>query len=223
MGYWINGEWVWNHSWRRPLFDWEMVVLIELNCLLDNVALKQDIANRWTWKASPDGAYSVKTAYKTIQIQHQEGYNSLLKVIWMANAPLKSKAFGWRILINKIPTKMNMIRRGIELSTDQRLCALCKEQDESTNHLFFACKITYAVWQKIYNWCGFSSVLQNDGATHLSHHLIFIKEKKLKSIWPMIWLMGRRQHLHKSKDNDDNAQANATLDRTTPSSSLLTS
>ncbi|KAK7274638.1 hypothetical protein RIF29_15734 [Crotalaria pallida] len=143
LGYWINGEWVWNHTWRRPLFDWEMVVLIELNCLLENVALKQDIADRWTWKASPDGTYSVKTVYKSIQVQQQEGDNSLLKVIWKANAPLKSKAFGWRILINKIPTKMNLIRRGIELSTDQRLCALCREQDESTNHLFFACKIAY--------------------------------------------------------------------------------
>ncbi|KAK7267401.1 hypothetical protein RIF29_20073 [Crotalaria pallida] len=87
LGSWINGVWVWNLTWRRTLFDWEKVVLNELNILLENVALKQDSTDSWTWKAAVDGVYSVKSAYKTIQIQHQEGDNS--------NTASGRLGFGW--------------------------------------------------------------------------------------------------------------------------------
>ena len=47
---------------------------------------------------------------------------------------------GWRVLLDRIPSKTNLAKREVEVAN--RLCELCKEEDEATRHLFFDCKIS---------------------------------------------------------------------------------
>lgn len=66
--------------------------------------------------------------------------------------PLEVKAlpstqhFAWRVLINRITTNDNLSRRGILRGSN--LCVMCGNADESSNHLFFSCKIAWSVWNQ---------------------------------------------------------------------------
>jgi len=58
-----------------------------------------------------------------------------------------AKFFMWRVILNGIPTKVNLRLRGVNLNNDN--CAMCGEHEESLSHLF----ITYRVATKVWNMC----------------------------------------------------------------------
>jgi len=64
--------------------------------------------------------------------------------LWNLNRILRATIIGWRVLIDRIPTKKNLAKRGVKVAN--RLCDLCKEEDETTRHLFFECKIVKDLW-----------------------------------------------------------------------------
>lgn len=65
LGHWEGGIWVWDLSWRRPLFVWEYDLLTDL---LEVAKRHSRIVREdaWYWSISPDGRYSVKSAYSNL-------------------------------------------------------------------------------------------------------------------------------------------------------------
>ncbi|KEH37040.1 hypothetical protein MTR_2g029410 [Medicago truncatula] len=62
LGHWEGEVWVWDLSWRRPLFIWELDLLADLLV----VATRRSRVVRddeWSWNISLDGRYSMKSAY----------------------------------------------------------------------------------------------------------------------------------------------------------------
>lgn len=49
----------------------------------------------------------------------------------------------WKVMENKIATKVNLARRGIVV--DSLLYCFCRKKEETTNHLFFECRITCGI------------------------------------------------------------------------------
>ncbi|KAL8485026.1 hypothetical protein ACS0TY_027359 [Phlomoides rotata] len=68
------------------------------------------------------------------------------------------RAHAWRVMWNRLPTKMNLQKRNILSSSDMVKCALCGEKEESGSHIFFECDISYKVWMSCYNWLGMSAI-----------------------------------------------------------------
>lgn len=58
---------------------------------------------------------------------------------WNKNVPIKINVFLWRLTLNKLPSRMNLDRKGIDL--DFLLCPICQEDVETVNHIFFNCKL----------------------------------------------------------------------------------
>jgi len=52
LGYWYNGEWVWNLVWHRSFFDWEKSLVEQLFQSLQEVKLVFGEADSWVWKES---------------------------------------------------------------------------------------------------------------------------------------------------------------------------
>ena len=50
--------------------------------------------------------------------------------------PAKVNVFVWRLMLNRIPTKVNLDRRGIDCGSIR--CAVCDDALETVNHLFFS-------------------------------------------------------------------------------------
>lgn len=55
----------------------------------------------------------------------------------------KVKMFVWRLVLNALPTLMNLRMRHI--NTDG-MCPICNIEEESTNHLFLRCGWVKLIW-----------------------------------------------------------------------------
>ena len=63
------------------------------------------------------------------------------------------------MLLNKLPTRMNLMSRGIIVQSNQ--CGICNRGDETINHLMLHCDIARYVWALVGRWWSldFPSVL----------------------------------------------------------------
>jgi hypothetical protein len=60
-------------------------------------------------------------------------------LIWIKSVPLKVSVFCLTFLVDRLPTKDNLLRRGTVHSKSQ-LCSLDCRSVESLSHLFFICE-----------------------------------------------------------------------------------
>ena len=58
----------------------------------------------------------------------------------------KAKVFGWRVLLDRLSTRVNLEHRGVNLSCN--LCPLCNKEVESIQHLLITCEVTQRLWIK---------------------------------------------------------------------------
>ncbi|GJZ56640.1 RNA-directed DNA polymerase, eukaryota [Tanacetum coccineum] len=78
---------------------------------------------------------------------------------WLKEMPTKVNIFIWRMLLNKLPTRMNLMNRGINVQSNQ--CGICDTGDETINHLMLHCDLARDVWALVGRWwtLDFPSVL----------------------------------------------------------------
>jgi hypothetical protein len=83
------------------------------------------------------------------------------KNIWKSTVPSKVSSLAWQLLLDRIPTKVNLACRGI-IRTDETACPLCGDLPESSCHLFLHCRFTAAVWYALNRWLDVMIVLPPD-------------------------------------------------------------
>ncbi|GJT89434.1 RNA-directed DNA polymerase, eukaryota, reverse transcriptase zinc-binding domain protein, partial [Tanacetum coccineum] len=54
---------------------------------------------------------------------------------WNRCVPIKVNIFLWRLVLNKLATRVNLGRKGIDV--DSTLCPICGDDVETVNHIFF--------------------------------------------------------------------------------------
>jgi len=89
-------------------------------------------------------------------------------------------------VINSVVTKINLERCGV--SIDSNLGSFCRMEVESTNHLFFYCRIAGLVWKQCFTWLG---IMSNDHVDPISHFLQFNllnTSAQVKAFWSSIWI-----------------------------------
>ncbi|GKV40811.1 hypothetical protein SLEP1_g48412 [Rubroshorea leprosula] len=188
MGKWRDGKWEWSVQWRRSLFEWEKDNWSKLQALLDNTQPVQEQKDRWEWKHDKDGEYVVKSAYNVLSSNNGHDKAWIYKRIWSRLVPTKVSAFTWQALQDRIPTKINLFRKGIITDPNQVLCGLCGESTEDSNHLFIHYRDTCSVWQKCLQWWGISTVMTNTCQETFEQHQSFFKESSVRAGWDVVWL-----------------------------------
>ena len=73
--------------------------------------------------------------------------------VWSKHIPSKLSLLGWRLLRNRLPTKDNLVQRGILIPTDGVCVAGCNVLETAT-HLFLHCNIFGALWSNVRTWLG---------------------------------------------------------------------
>ncbi|GKV48319.1 hypothetical protein SLEP1_g55143 [Rubroshorea leprosula] len=159
----INGTWTWNLNWRRNLYEWEVDDAVELQKRIENVKIVEGDLDSWEWSHDKGGQYSTKTVYslltwEQVELKEEKTY----KRIWNPILPSKISAFNWQLVLDKIPTKANLIRRGIIKDVTETKCALCNEEEENATHLFLKCKIARWVWKACSKWWGSKMMVNRD-------------------------------------------------------------
>jgi len=164
MGWGGDGRaWV----WRRRLFAWEEESVRECVVLLSNIVLQDTVQDSWKWLLDPAHGYSVKSLYHYIIDSGKIADRSQVHDVWCKYIPLKVLVMVWRLLCNRLPTKQNLVQRGILLPTDGMCVAGCDDM-ESATHLFLHCTTFSDLWSNVLSWLGNYSVPPGE----LRHHFI---------------------------------------------------
>jgi hypothetical protein len=118
MGLVVNNSWTWRMSWTDPLNETEEGAAEELLGLLDQVRPRTNSNDRRRWIPAADGVFTVKSAYSSLQERNElptldDDKLSALKKLWKNNIPSKVSIFGWRLLLEKLPTRVALFHRGV--------------------------------------------------------------------------------------------------------------
>jgi hypothetical protein len=118
MGLTVNNSWTWRLSWSDSLNETEEEAAHGLLCLLDQLRPRYDSKDRRRWIPAVDGVFTVKSAYSSLQDRtvlpnlDDDDKMLALKKLWKNNIPLKVRVFGWRLLIEKLPTREALFHKG---------------------------------------------------------------------------------------------------------------
>jgi hypothetical protein len=149
MGRWDGGVWRWELLWRQNFFVWEEVIFNDLLNILIGVSISLE-DDRWVWNPGLEESFSVKATYVYLDHllnTHTPIYSLLsftFKFIWKCGVPSKVSAFAWQVLLDKVPTRDNLRRRGV-VGVEGSSCPFCQEGPETVSHLFLHCRIMAAI------------------------------------------------------------------------------
>jgi hypothetical protein len=210
----------WNLQWRRRRFVWEEALMTELMEVINSVVFSTN-QDRWGWSFNGGADFTVKSTYGAIvklfvpmdpiELSDSKAFSSL----WKCFAPSKVRVFAWQLLLQRIPTRLNLIRRHVTLPEGESCCVWCGIEPESVLHLFLYCEFARKVWEKVFSWLRFDFILPHSLFSILNF-LVGSTKKKLKkgglvTIWmAAVWAMWK---MHNSVIFDDGvAQVDKVLD-----------
>jgi hypothetical protein len=157
--------------------------------LLVDVSLHVDVTNQWLWLPDPSEGYSVRGAYHVLTSKDLPLADSAAEMIWHRQAPLKVSVFAWRLLRDRLPTKSNLVNRGV-IYSEVAVCVSGCGSIEWAQHLSLSCPTFASLWPLVRNWIGFMGVDSNV----LSDHFVqFVHStgvsKARRSFLQLIWLL----------------------------------
>ncbi|GKA04618.1 RNA-directed DNA polymerase, eukaryota, reverse transcriptase zinc-binding domain protein [Tanacetum coccineum] len=119
----------------------------DLRLLIEPVVLNSH-QDTWTWSFGVLKGYTVASVHSLIDL-HFLGAN-LNATRWNRSIPIKVNVFMSRAMFNKLPTRVNLDRKSIEV--DSLLCPICHEDVETANQIFFTCDLAKVLWDLLAKW-----------------------------------------------------------------------
>jgi hypothetical protein len=129
-------------------------------------------------------------------------FNSMGSVakVWGSWASTKVIVFSWQAVLGRLPTRENLMRRGVVLVEPNVVCVLCGKGRETEDHLFASCPTTWEIWSKVHRWFGMISVVPSTIGSLFQAFLPLFRNRKnaLKGvilIWhAVIWVLWRTRN-----------------------------
>ncbi|XP_058726629.1 uncharacterized protein LOC131597991 [Vicia villosa] len=164
QGQWYEGDWYWNvEVGSGNLSSSALEEQRKLMCILTELKPNPSLQDTTIWWRDSIG-FSVKAAYTRLRAILNTGsvLNSSLKhcfsVLWKVPIPSNIQFFGWRLLLDQLPTRFQLFRRGVGDHLGV-VCPMCFEDEESAVHLFFHCRIAVPIWSGVFAWLGIPAVV----------------------------------------------------------------
>ncbi|CAA0406188.1 unnamed protein product [Arabidopsis thaliana] len=189
----------WNLPIMRKLFPWEDINLIREQRPLVS---REDF---YCWSGTISGSYTVKSGYDLISRNiHQEIFkeaeanpsvNPLYDSIWHLFTAPKIKTFLWKVLKGAVAVEDRLRTRGIRIYDG---CLMCKEENETINHILFQCPLARQVWalsllQSPVNGYGSSIFANMDHVLHYCQSLSLNNNVRFGSPW-IIWVLWKHRN-----------------------------
>ncbi|MCH91156.1 putative ribonuclease H protein, partial [Trifolium medium] len=169
--YWNGNNYEWSWQWCVELSIDEEQQLRDLKDLLRSFSIHPDRPDRWCWLPGPMGMFYVKSYYywllqsSNISVLDCNVLKAIQK-LWKNDVPTKINIFGWRLLLEKLPTRVALNRRGILLNPHDLPCIFYFRASEDCSHLFFHCSFVTRVWEAVYRWVGQDVSSNMEGWNH---------------------------------------------------------
>ncbi|PWA46663.1 reverse transcriptase domain, Reverse transcriptase zinc-binding domain protein [Artemisia annua] len=140
-----NLKWDWR---RAPTTQQEVSELFGILNLIYDYSWDSG-SHSWKWLGDDQGCFTVASAKRLIS--SSRNYGEFFKMKWNGWIPLKCNVMAWRAEQDRLPTRMELTKRGMVLQDS--LCPLCADNPETSGHLFTACLFATEVWARIASWC----------------------------------------------------------------------
>jgi len=168
---------------------WEEELVAECRLLLANVILQINVSDTWQWHPDAVGGYSVSSGYQMLSDHNHLVLDDSERLIWHPQVPLKVSILAWRLLRDRLPTKSNLLNRGI-IQGDGALCVARCGQIESVQHLFIDCNFFGSLWHHVRLWLGFTGVDHNILSSHFIHFTNYLGGRRsCRSFLQLLWLL----------------------------------
>lgn len=143
-----NGSQLLHFHWIRQLTEFEHADVLILIDLIKSVAWA-GISDVWSNDNFVTGRFLVKNIRSRIrELQEIQLEN---RFVWIKWIPIKVNFLAWRLWLNRLPTKDNLIRRNVNIPS--MMCEVCGMENESLEHVFGSCVIAAQVWEFVSQWC----------------------------------------------------------------------
>nr|GEX23399.1 RNA-directed DNA polymerase, eukaryota [Tanacetum cinerariifolium] len=116
---------------------------------LDTVVLS-NMGDRRFWDLNGDGCFRVKDVRRMLDDMLLP--KSDVPSRWVKQIPIKVNVLAWKISMDRLPTRVNLHRRGVQVSLIS--CPICCEAFENLDHLLFCCDLAKDIARSICNWWG---------------------------------------------------------------------
>ncbi|XP_058760864.1 uncharacterized protein LOC131634228 [Vicia villosa] len=107
--------------------------------------------DNFVWRINPEKEFLVASISNIVNVSKSFARPNhlikLLKAMWELKIPPKMKVFAWRFFIEKIPSKDELLKRGVT-SIINKDCVFCGNHPEVISHLFFNCHVVKEIWKK---------------------------------------------------------------------------
>ena len=162
-----------NNAWIRAISGEisvpAIVEFMQVCDYLQTIALAPAEEDRVTWRLSPAGVYSAKTAYEAFFL----GRTTVpcAKLLWSAKAPLKYKIHMWLLIKKRLWTADRLAKHRMEHPPH---CMLCCQEQETMDHLTLQCSYVREVWFYILSQHGLQRFTPED-------------DEDISFWWPKVW------------------------------------
>ena len=187
MGVHKDTWWEWDFIWRRPLFDSEIAMAVRFLKDVEGEPIQPHRRDDWVWTTDPSSQYSTQSVYNMLRGKTIEGtQDGAFEELWKLKVLSKILVFAWRLLRDRLPTKINLQRWQVEIN--DRRCPFCSSMEEDAGHLFFHCSKILPIWWKSLFWVNiFGAFLQNP-RQHFLQHISGLADGIRVNRWKCWWL-----------------------------------
>jgi hypothetical protein len=106
--------------------------------IIENAVLSKG-QDRISWKLEQSGKFSVNSMYRKLSAGASIAH---FKDVWAAKIPLKVRIFSWQLILDRLPSSLNIAARH---GPGNGRCSLCGMEEDAT-HIFFTCSPAKFVW-----------------------------------------------------------------------------
>ncbi|GJS12312.1 RNA-directed DNA polymerase, eukaryota [Tanacetum coccineum] len=137
-----------NMSFRRPVRGGvEQQEFSELCSILNSVMLSQ-ASDRWYCSLSSSGDFCVKEVRTAIDDMALPSHPEPTR--WVKFIPIKINIFVWRARRDCLPTRHNLVHKGVVLESTS--CPVCLSGVEDVHHILFRCSLAQEVLHRVCRW-----------------------------------------------------------------------
>ncbi|XP_071694845.1 uncharacterized protein [Rutidosis leptorrhynchoides] len=106
----------------------------------------------WMWLLSGNGKFSVFQLTKLIErVKYRNAPNTNTTPSIRNNlVPLKVEIFIWRTRLNRLPTRVELNKRGLDLGSVR--CPVCDDDLKTVEHSIISCKVASEIWSRVLSW-----------------------------------------------------------------------
>ena len=144
----------WNVIFGRDFNYWELDHVVAFFSLLHSHTRRGEVVDKLVWNPNRSVSFDSRSFYHVLHVPIEICFP--WKSIWRVKAPPRVAFFIWSTAWGRILTCDNLKKRGFVLVG---WCCMCKNADETVDHLLLHCWATRQLWSFVFLFVGIDWVL----------------------------------------------------------------